>query len=79
MVTNAAESREGGVQVAITALGPVALIFASLMAVLGAGWMLAPLLAGWKLGLIGLLPSPPPASKEERQDHDQHGSAVIAH
>jgi len=43
MVTNAAESREGGVQVAITALGPVALIFASLMAVLGAGWMLAPL------------------------------------
>ena len=46
MVTNAAESREGGVQVAITALGPVALIFASLMAVLGAGWMLAPLLAG---------------------------------
>ena len=46
MVTNAAESREGGLQVAITALGPVALILASLMAVLGAGWMLAPLLAG---------------------------------
>jgi len=46
MVTNAAGSREGAVQVAITALGPAALILACVVAVLGAGWMLAPLLAG---------------------------------
>jgi hypothetical protein len=33
-------------KVAITVLGPVALILACLITVLGAGWMLAPLLAG---------------------------------
>ena len=46
MVTNAAGSREGAVQVAIAALGPAALILACVVTVLGAGWMLAPLLAG---------------------------------
>src|SRR6516165_5732028 len=46
MVTNAAGSREGALQVLIAALGPAALILACAVAVLGAGWMLAPLLAG---------------------------------
>ena len=44
MVTNAAESREGGVQVAITALGPVALILACVVVVVAAAWMLGSLI-----------------------------------